>query len=637
VARGGARRPTAMMRVLLAKELRALRPFALGIVGLFVGTVIYAFATELPDEQVLRPETWLEEDRGGYFILLALFALMIGAGLLIHESEQGTLRFLDGLPVTRTKIFVAKALAGWVVVSLVTLLGLPLDALCDGLSRSSWDGPFPWSFIGAQAWLQGIAAAYLLALALAFSFFRHWFALIVGLLFLGYLWLRQTGLPYVGLFDPGALLAVGLDDRRVLVPWSHVAVQAGATAGLLGLAWLGFLSLGDRAQFAAERLGKWRILRALGAGLRWLAPVIWLVAIGRLVRTTDDGEHDDPAVPLGERAFARRETAHYEFLFRSAQRTEATPLIAAADEVHDEVAAFFAAAASPARIVVDLASPVMPHAAGQTNWTKIRMPLTAGQDLAERKLILGHETAHVFIEQLSDGRLGALFKSARFFHEGLATYVEQRHFGGDTSRAQNRRSVAGAWSRGRVPFDLLCDDATLTRQRDPTLVYPLGEVLVRTLVETHGAESVARSLRALARRDAPLGLDGAALWRDTLQAAGLDLDRVAAGYESACAAIVAEEQEFLARLPRLSATVGVEAGEIVIRPMHDGTPPGEVVCLIEVAGPLITETPALSRRAEGSFATPRNRLTTPTVRYLLGWRTRETRLPVFEPWAEAAL
>jgi hypothetical protein len=403
------------------------------------------------------------------------------------------------------------------------------------------------------------------------------------------------------------------------------------------VAWFSFIQLGDRAQFAAERLGRSRVLRGLGVGLRWLAPVVWIAAMVRIFSGLAGDDVDFATMPVGERAFGRRETARYEFLFRSAQEKAAAPLLAVADEVHDKVAGFFEAAPPPARIVVDLASPVISHAAGQTNWTKIRMPLASEQSLDEQRLILGHETAHVFIEQLSDGQLASHFAAIRFLHEGLATHVEQQFFAEESGRAQNRRSVAAAWSRGRMPLELLCDDEKLTRERDPNLVYPLGEVFARALVETHGRAAAAKLLRAFARPKAPAGLAGMALWRDTMQAAGLELDRVVAAYESACAKIAEEEREFVARLPRLSASVSVEGAEIVVRPKFDGVAPGEVVCLVEMEGPLVDELSALPKRDDGSFTLERRRVTKRTLRYLLGWRTKETRLPVFEPWAEAAL
>ena len=626
-----------MMRALLIKELRALRPFAFCIAGMLALMIVFLLATELPDVQPLDPAKWLHEGRAGSCAILLLFGLMIGAGVLINESEQGTLRFLDGLPVSRTRLFVAKVLAAFATIALVPILDLISEVSFGLISRTSLDGPFPWRFVFAILAMEVVAGAAIVSLALVVSFLRAWFALVVGLIFWGYLWARGNGVNRIALFDPHELLGVGLEGGRVLVPWTHLTAHLGAIVVFLGIAWIGFQSLGDRAQFARDRLGRWRVLRVLGAGLRWLAPVVWVAALVRMVGHPVDEEAKNAATPVGETAFARQETTRYEFLFRSVQRERAAPLIAAADEIHDAVSGFLGAAPPPARIVVDLASPVMPHLAGVTNWTKIRLPIALSPDLADQRMILGHETAHVFIEQLSDGRLDGHFRFIRFLHEGLATHVEMQLFADESQRAQNRRSVAAAWARGAVPFELLSDDEKLRRTRDPNLAYPLGEVFARALIEAHGREAPAKLLRAFGRKNAPTGLAGLALWRDTMQAAGLSLDRVIADYESACAKIAEEEKAFLEKVPRVTATVAIEGGEIVIRPKFEGTAPGELICMIDAEDPLIMETPDVPRRSDGTFALPRQRVLKPTLRYLLGWHTPETRLPVFEPWAEAAL
>ena len=626
-----------MMRALLAKELRSLRPFTFCIAGLFLLMLIYMMATELPDVHSFDPEKWLQNDRGGAFGIPLLFGLMIGASLLITEADQGTLRFLDGLPVSRTRVFFVKVLAAFATLALIPILGLGFDVAFGLIARTSLDGPFPWRFVAMQFALQLVASAYIVSLALVVSFLRHWFALVVGVLLWIFLWLRQNGVAEAALFSPYELLGVGLDGGRVLVPWRHCAVHVFATAVFLAAAWVGFLSIGDRSQFATERLGRFRVLRALGASARWLAPLIWVAAFVRIAGNTAKDEPGDPVNPVGESAFARQKTERFEFLFRSVQREHAAPLLAAADEVYDAVSALLDAPESPARVVVDLASPVTPHAAAQTNWTKIRLPIAPDQELEEQKLILGHETAHVFIEQLSDGRLPNLFRYVRFFHEGVATHVEQQLFAKPEERLKNRRSVAAAWARGNVPFETLCDDEDLRRKRDGNLAYPLGEVFARSLVKSQGGEAPAKLLRAFARKNAPSGLTGTALWRDTMQAAGLDFDRVVAAYESACAAIADEEKTFVEKLPRVSATVAVGGAEIVIRPAFDGTAPGELRCLVDGEDLMGADMLDLKRRADGNFTLPRQRLLKPTMRYMLGWRTPEMRFTAFEPWVETAL
>lgn len=624
----------AVNRALLIKELRALRPCALCIFAIFAIGVAYSLATEAPDNQRFEAANWLIKSRGGSFVLLALFGLIAGAGLLVQESEQRTLLFLDGLPLSRSRVFTMKALAGLLVIALVPLLDVGSDIFFDSLSRTSVAAPFPWTFRLVVVGLELIAGAYLLALAMLISFTRAWFALVSGLVFWTYLWLRQRGWEWLVYLDPYELLAPALDGSRVLIPWRHLAVHAGATAGFLGGAWLAFLSLGDRAQYAADRLGRLRWLGALGVGVRWLAPVVWIAALVRLSGTTANDSRGGEDSPVGEEAFSRRESKHYEFLFRTAQLAAAKPLIAAADAIYDKVTGFLGASPAPTRIVVDLASTVAKHAAGQTNWTKIGMPLQGDPALSELRKILGHETTHVFIEQLSEGRLASHFNEIRFLHEGLATHLELSLFGSDADRAMNRREIAGAWSRGKVPLELLADDSALGRKREPYLVYPLGSVFARVLIETQGQDAPARLLRAFARKDAPRGLSGMALWRDTMQAANLSLDRVSASYDVACAVAMEQEKAFVAMLPRLTAAVRIVQEEIVVQPKFDGEAPGAIVCYTETDDPFLPQLEALARQKDGTFSWPLERQSKPAFRYLLGWRTGQTRMPVFEPWAE---
>lgn len=626
-----------MNRALLGKELRALRPYAACVLALFCAILLYTFATEAPDLQRFTAEIWLDRIRGGSLMLLGLFGMLVGAGLLIHETEHGTLLFLDGLPVSRTRIFFIKVLAALMVIAIVPVVDLGSDAAFGLLSRTSLDGPFPWKFIGTEFALMLLAGTFLIAVAMLVSFTRAWFALITGLLLLAYLWLRERGMNWLAFLDTYALLNVTSENGRLLISWRHVAAHVAGAAGALTLAWAAFLSIGDRSQFAVQRLGRLRWLAALGVGARWLAPVAWIAVFVKLAMNTAGTGAVGSGSPMGEKAFSRHETLRYEFLFRTAQNDIAKPIFGVADSIYAKVAGFLGAQPAPTRVVVDLASPVVSHAAGQTNWTKIRMPIYEGLSLDEERLILGHETTHVFIEQLSNGRLGGHFNEIRFLHEGLATYVELRLFGSKEDRALNRREIAGAWSRGKVPLEKLIDNDTLGKTREPNLAYPLGFAFAQALVDSYGNDAPAKLLRAFARKNAPSGLKGQALWRDTMQAAGLDLDRVAAAYDAICDTAMKEEKDFIATLPRLKAKVRVEKGEIIVQPIFEGKAPGKVVCATEDNNPLGAQFVALHSRPDGSFTWPRQNQTTPVFRYLLGWKTSGTRLPVFEPWASAIL
>lgn len=625
-----------MNRMLLSKELRALRPHAACLMALFGASLIYTLATEAPDLQHFDPVKWLDKSRGGSLAILALFSLLLGAGLLVHERDNRTLLFLDGLPVSRTRVFFIKTLAALLVISLVPLLDFGGDAVFGYLSHTSTDQPVPWGFIGAEVGLQLLAGAFLISVAMLVSFTGAWFALVTGVLLFAYLWLRERGIHWLSFLDTYELLGAPYVQSRVLISWRHVAAHVAGVAGALAIAWVAFLGMGDRMELAVDRLGRLRFLSALGSGIRWLAPVVWIAALFKLANTTSEMPHESNS-PVGEQAFSSRETKHYEFLYRTAQTPIARPLFGVADAIYAQVVAFLGASPTPTRVIVDLASPVISHAAAQTNWTKIRMPIHEGLSLDDERLILGHETTHVFIEQLSDGRLSEHFNEIRFLHEGLATYVELRLFGSDEDRALNHREIAGAWSRGKVPLEKLMDNDGLSKTREPNLAYPLGSAFAQALVDTYGTEAPAKLLRAFARKNAPSGLKGPALWRDTMQAAGLSLDRVAAAYDVICDTAAKDEKDFIATLPRLTAKVRTDKGEIIVQPDLQGEARDKIVCCTEMDNLFGPQLVTLHRRPDGSFTWPRGSQTTPVFRYLLGWQTAGTRLPVYEPWATAVL
>ena len=182
-----------MMRSLILKELHALRPMALLIASILALVVIAVLASEFPDQHPLNPESWIATDRSGSVMTILLFGIMIGSGLLVGESDQGTLSFLDGLPISRTRIFIAKIIAAVLVLSLIPVLGFVVDGTFGWISRSSTDAPFPWTFIFIQSALELAVIIFVISLTTALSFLRRWFALVMGLIFWSYLWLRATG------------------------------------------------------------------------------------------------------------------------------------------------------------------------------------------------------------------------------------------------------------------------------------------------------------------------------------------------------------------------------------------------------------------------------------------------------------
>ncbi len=623
------------MRALLEKELRALRPYFWLVVALTLLDLGSELFSAFPDAQPFEPAKWVASEYQGPIFSILLIALMCSAGLLVNEAEHGTLAFLDGLPVSRSRLFLAKAVAGFSVVLLLIGSGMTVDAGFGWLSHTSVSGPFPWRFLLVETALLVVAGFYIFSAALVLSFLRRWLLLAVGIILWGMLWLRAHQLPYVSLFDPIDLVRPGLDGLEPRVSWRHVLAHVAAGAALLGVAWAGFCRLGGRHTISSR---DWRRI-FVWAG--WSAvPVVWIGVMVTFSRTQEETPQDIRRNhPGGEREFGRRLTSHYEFIYREDQRPQAIALSQAADEIHRQVADIFRAPRRSDRIVVDLASRVSLHAAGQAHWKKIALPLALNPTLDQQRQVLGHETAHVFIDLVSDERARQNFHRTRWFHEGLATYVELRHFApaGERDRHERAAAIAQAWDR--VSFSRLCDTREWARQRAGELVYPLGQIWCAALLQAYGNEAPGRVTRALNSPGVFAAATSEASWRAALQACGYDLEKVNAGFDAALDAAVTTHRAWIDTVPRIRATLTVNATELLLRPEWTGEAPGRLIARIQPTEPEVDSSAELTLRpdAGGVIRIPRSQCPGPSVWYEIGWVISEARFPVFEAWKEEAV
>lgn len=618
------------MRTLLWKELRDLKMFVALVAGVELLALGFSLATKCPDQQVFNPADAMTT---GHDILF--FGIMLAAGLLIRESDEGTLNFLDGLPVSRTRIFAAKMIAGFLVLAIVPVLEFLPDVIFGLLSQTSISPPFPWRFCVVYFGLSLVCVVNILTVFTALSFLRKWFAMTLGLLCLAYLWLQARHLEWVRIFNPETLQPRG-DAAAAQIPYRDLAWHCGISAAALFLGWLGFQAIGARSRDWTDRAGT--AMRVFLFAGRIGTPIICIGAFIALMATSPQppAEGFDLA---NEKAFAKQETERYEFLFRESQRSTAAPLLGTADPICDTVTDFFHTAKNSDRIVVDLASPLISHALGMTNWSKIRVSLTPGETEGEFRSVLGHETAHVVMNRLGGTNFISEFNSTRFFNEGMATVVQERFFDSPDALKASRKLAAAVASRGKVAFEVLCDNEALSKSRDAEVVYPMGSAFGRALIHVCGPASPTRVLTEFNRLRAGNTAHGAALWREIFQSCGYSLDTVIAQYDAELDSVLKQEAEFVKGLPRLTASLEKGAnGEILLRPHYEGTAPGRIVFGVdhssEMLGPDIRWH---SPGKNGAAAIPRDEAADSKVRYMVGWIVKDLNWPVFEPWAEVAV
>jgi len=395
----------------------------------------------------------------------------------------------------------------------------------------------------------------LLSLGLALSFLRRFGWLVLGLLCWGYIMVREQ-LPAIAVLDLFAIGDAHFEGSRWIVPSRPLAVQMSLAVVLLAIAYSLFLGMGDRLMRGFQRLTQSRLGNACLLAGGFMVTIVCGALVFRFLQAEyADYEPDENGVTIAYPSWAtsRARSLHYEFIYPTNLTDRAGALLDDADTVHEKVRTFFAADAG-STLVVDATS-YLPRHAGVAFWDKIRLDLSTTDHLGTLRSILGHETAHVFLERLSDSRLSDKMNSTSFFHEGVASYIEYRLFEPERDIDALRSIAAVMRAREEVDFAEMVDSELLASRRDTNLVYPLGEVFVEAVVERYGESAVPKIVRALVREDAPEGLSGLNLWRDVFQACGFNLDEVVDEFFAKLDASVEQHAELVDSLPRLRGLI----------------------------------------------------------------------------------
>lgn len=659
-----------MNTILLKKELSGLRFCILLGLSFSVITVIYLLFTAFLDRPIDAGEP---EDLLLSWVLMGSF---IGMTAMNQEREHQTQGFLDGLAVSRLSVFLHKVLAALLIVAFFCLVNLTLSLVFDGLSRTSVSGRIEWELLLAECSLELLLGFTVVATGMVLSFTRKWFPLAAGLVFLALVLLATSKQGWVAWIDSTALVSPALaDDGTLMIPWKQVAGFSLFASVALLLAWMLFRWRdGILSRWFERDFPIWQkvVVGVLVAGV-WVT-TLFLFGISQNSSLEDDplvdsaGDLKGIKLDQGIVGFASHETKHYDVIFRESQREDVMKLAGDIDGVYQQVANYFLNPSLPSgridetkqqseapmvsvsignprlpsgRIVLDVASSVPSHAAGVANWTKIRVPMAKLAGKMDVLQVIRHETAHVFIEQLSDGKASDSFNEMRAFHEGVATAVEVSP---DDEVARAERHKLARWaalvhSRGEVPLALLCDDAKLTERFDDSVVYPLGYVFAKALVEIGGPTLPRRVLETLKSSSPPPTSDPSIFWQVLLQKCDTSWEAALAAYSGLLDDLKTQEEAYVAGFPRLSAKVTVEGEDIVIRldPFSGEAAGAKPFCRVMISMGLTEREQIIPRSEDGSFRLKRSRHVGNRLSYFLGWASEEMAYPVFEPRAEAWL
>ena len=589
-------------------------------------------------------------------LLLLIVGLVAGVLVMGHEKEHKTQSFMDSLAVSRHSVFLHKALAALLLMACVVLVFVGDEVLSSALLLTSMDPTLPWKALLAKTGLMFVLAVAIVGIAMVISFTGKFFALATFSLIIAIVASHTMMAEWASWIDSSALLTPQITSAGELVlPWRQITGYSIVAAASFGFAGLLFSTRDSLYGLSTGRKSS-----------TWVKVGVGIIATGAvgfaglLLDEFDFGPAEfDPITevagtpnwylnPSSETefvGFASRKTLFYEVIFKDTQEEQLFEIgDSSFDVVHQDVMAYFQNPELPnGLIVVDVASAVSSHFAGVTNWTKIRVPLIKSKDYDDFVSTLRHETAHVFIEQLSGGFAGNHMRFMRAFHEGIATAVELSVNDDLTRMALGRRhaEVALAVSRGRVSLDELCDDSVLTKKYNSNLAYSFGLIFAESLIDAGGPSLPRRVLASLERSPPTVSATStsAQFWQHVLRDCGVSREFVIAAYEARLDKLSQSQAAFVGGFPRLNAVVSVDPGEIIIRPSEVPmqSPDLKMVCCVEVDTGIAKEQEPVARGSDGAFRISRTAQSGNKVRYLLGWLSPELDYPVFEPWAEAVI
>jgi len=549
-----------MNTALFRKELRDLLPW--GILGF---ALALSSVAELLLEQVdMAPLGQTFRLFNEYNVVVYwVIAFAIGTGLAIREHDDRTLAFLDGLPVSRSRVFFVKCAVMSALVMIGPLIEVVALASLHLLSRGSLDRELHSVLLLQGLALQALLLVNGLMLGAAFGRLRSLAWAAAGLAAAALLLFAERA-PRAALLNPLTLLDWEWTSGGIVVDGETVRTQIAVTAAAALVAWQGFV-----------RAGRARQLLSLSGPIASAAVVALTVVIAvavfvMVMRPLDQAASATAGGDAGSYQFApsppaQTLTAHYRISYPAHEAEAALALAAEADAVFERVHALLGV---PLGETIDVdASGSAPNTDGTAYFGRLRMQLDS-----EAVAVLAHETVHVAAQRVAGAERDWLWGAASVLNEGLASWIETR-FRERVERTDERLLVLAAMhSRRELIVEELADPLLLERVRDPNLKYAAGEAMIAALVRLYGEAALARLLQAFDDPRLPFDLRGLPLWQSTFQLAGFDLAAVVDEFYRGISDYAVQHADRVAALPRprvvlvrLGRTIGAM---LVLDPPH---------------------------------------------------------------------
>ncbi len=378
-------------------------------------------------------------------ILWYLFGLVVAYSLFPREYEEATIHYLHTLPVSRRGIFGATFLAGVTVLAITSVHQQGIYFLLQLFENSSISGDqFRLSIALSAGAINLVVGVTGLAHGLLLSFGRHYG--VVVLMVAGYcLAVYEEHFPWLVRLDPSRLADFEYAGQQLLIPWFQLGFHLVVATFCLGLAHFLWSQRGEELTYLhLKATSSWAGRLSLGCATT-VALILLLIIIAQ-----SDGPEETSGESSKEVSYqtARLRSKHYIFTYPVNLRHQAVALVEEADPLFLEVSERFEVEpGSP--VVVDLTDVSRSHY-GVTQAEKIKIDLTASEQLDFHLHTLAHETTHVMAARLASRRLYNNQRTTYFFNEGVAQYVGFETVNRPIPRRQARRQARLSAERSKA-------------------------------------------------------------------------------------------------------------------------------------------------------------------------------------------
>jgi hypothetical protein len=527
-----------MNGALLRKELRDLLPWGGLAVALAVAELAFLLIGQIDMLPLGATFVMLNE---GSVIFYWFVAFAIGTGLAVREQDDGTLSFLDGLPVSRTHVFLVKCAAMLALVLLAPIVRFTAIVFLHYLSRGSLDYEWHAALLLQGFALQALLMANGLMLGAALGRLRSLTWLVAGIAAVAVLIVTERT-PRTAALNPMALLDWQWSATGLRVDSSAVLIQLALAAAALLIAWRGFVKAGAPRARVTDRpfVGAVVTLGTIGAAVG----VLTLIVSREVAGPAGPAEQGSTAAYVfAASPPAQTQTSHYRFSYPAHQAEGALALAADADAIFERVHELLGVPVGE-RIDVDVSGSAR-NTHGTAFFGRIRMALHG-----EVHAVLAHETAHVVAQRHAGAARSRLWNEAAVLNEGLASWIES-HYRVASARDDERMLVLAALdTRRELLVEELASPAILSTRRDEELKYTAGEALIRALLRIYGEAALPRLLGAFADVRLPSDLRGLQLWQAAFQVAGMNVAAVIDELYREVSAYADAHADRIAALPR---------------------------------------------------------------------------------------